>query len=134
MNTGLDADLDSSRFVLRVCAPGSSGCFPSADASDRYCRRFAKVICRALPPAMQDRIVYGDGASLRITQFIDGTVTAETSDINTEPSAADQRPKPGAGEIAVILAKSPAPWGASSEDDSSAVSWQGILALKGLTA
>ena len=134
MNTGPDADLESSRFVLQLGAPGSSGCFPSADASDRYCRRFTKVICRALPHAMQDRLVYGDGALLRITRFADCTVVAEATDINTEPSAADQswHALP-AGEVAVILAKSEVPWSGSSNYNG-IVLWRGILALTRLTA
>ena len=124
-------DPESSPFVVRFNPLDFAGHFPSVDTPDEDCQRFVKLACRAIPIAMMDRLRRRRGALLWITRFLDGTITAEASDMSTEhPSVTNQLwQEPGTGEIAVILANAEVPWDRSSVCDGRVGFWEGVLSF-----
>src|ERR1035441_10467386 len=124
-------DPESNPFVLRFNSLDSAGRFPSVDTPDEDCQRFVKLACRAMSIAMMDRLRRREGALLWITRFLDGTITAEASDMSTEhPSVTNQlEQEPGTGEIAVILANAEVPWDRSSVCDGRVGFWEGMLSF-----
>ena len=110
--------------------PRGAECFPSIDASDDDCQRFAVAVIRALPEAILARLFCRQGALLSITKFADDVVIAEAYSIVSEPWMIEQLwQKPGPGEIAVVLALAEVP--SNHAGDYNQVSfWQGMVTPK----
>jgi hypothetical protein len=73
-------------LVLFPSGPVAARSFPTAGAPDHRCRQFVKSICGLLPRDMCDWLLNRDGALLYITHYADKVITAEASDIVSEPS------------------------------------------------
>ena len=92
------SNVESGRSVIYSGSSGSAARVPVLDAPKETCRQFVTLACRALPSAMLGRLLSRDGALLWVTRYVDGTITAEASDIFAEPEVADQlsaMPGPG---------------------------------------